>query len=112
MDEGTPRPVASTSTSTLDDTVSNAVADEVSVYLNNPQGATLSSALDEADERRREALLATVVDELTGLDEEELDAFLLNDEEVKLKERVWVELNKDYLEALAGRFLRLAVDSC
>lgn len=41
-----------------------------------------------------------------GLDDEELDRFLLDEEEAKIKERVWVELNKDYLEALAGEDLR------
>ena len=41
-------------------------------------------------------------DELLGLDEEELDRFILTDEEVRIKERVWVEMNKDYLEAIAG----------
>ena len=40
-----------------------------------------------------------------GLDDEELDRFLLDEEEAKIKERVWVELNKDYLEALAGEHL-------
>lgn len=63
----------------------------------------LSEALDEAEERRLAQI--TVDDELLGLDEEELDGFLLSEDEVKIKERVWVELNKDYLEALAGVFL-------
>ena len=39
-----------------------------------------------------------------GLDDEELDRFLLTEDEVRIKERVWVELNKDYLEAIAGMF--------
>ena len=38
-----------------------------------------------------------------GLDEEELDRFILTEEEVQIKERVWVEMNKDYLEAIAGK---------
>ena len=63
----------------------------------------LSSALDEAEERRLAQL--TVVDDLMGLDEDELDRFLLSEEEIKIKERVWVELNKDYLEALAGELI-------
>ena len=48
-------------------------------------------------------------DELLGLDEyeSELDAFILSEEEVRVKERVWVEINRDYLEALAGTFERL-----
>ncbi|KAH8829500.1 BRF1-domain-containing protein, partial [Flagelloscypha sp. PMI_526] len=41
------------------------------------------------------------IDPLLDLDEAELDWFLLSEEEVKVKERVWVEMNKDYLEALA-----------
>ncbi|KAJ7916525.1 BRF1-domain-containing protein [Mycena leptocephala] len=58
------------------------------------EGAMLSSALDEAQERRLAQI--SVVDELLGLNEEEWI-------EVKVKERVWVELNKDYLEALAAK---------
>ncbi|KAF8648464.1 hypothetical protein AX16_006267 [Volvariella volvacea WC 439] len=46
------------------------------------------------------------IDELKGLDEEELDWFLLSSEEVKTKERVWVELNRDYLEANAAKNLQ------
>ncbi|KAA1477040.1 BRF1-domain-containing protein [Dentipellis sp. KUC8613] len=41
--------------------------------------------------------------DLTGLDDEELDAFLLSEEEVKIKERIWVEMNREYLEAIAAR---------
>ena len=44
------------------------------------------------------------MDELLGLDEDELDAFLLTEDEIKIKERVWVEMNRDYLEAIAGKF--------
>lgn len=42
-------------------------------------------------------------DPLVGLDEAELDCFILNDDEVRIKERVWMEFNKDYLEILAGK---------
>ncbi|KAM6499847.1 BRF1 domain containing protein [Amanita muscaria] len=38
-----------------------------------------------------------------GLNDDELDRFLLSEDEVKIKERVWVELNRDYLEALAAK---------
>lgn len=84
----------------IDETASTLIAEEVSNFLQNPQGAQLSSALDEAEERRLAQL--TVGDDLMGLDEEELDRFILTEDEVKIKERVWVELNKDYLEAIAG----------
>lgn len=78
------------------------LVDEVTTFLHNAQGEQLVEALQEADERRRAQI--EVVDELLGLDEDELDAFLLTDDEIKLKERVWVEMNRDYLEAIAGKF--------
>ncbi|KAF8170681.1 hypothetical protein K438DRAFT_1729577 [Mycena galopus ATCC 62051] len=85
----------------IETVMSDVLTEEVSTFLQNPQGAMLSSALDEAHERRLAQI--TVVDELLGLNEEELDRFILTDAEVKIKERVWVELNKDYLEALAAK---------
>jgi transcription factor IIIB subunit 2 len=87
-------------TNAIDESANAVLAEEVAGFLQNTQGAMLSSALDEAEERRLAQL--TVVDDLMGLDEEELDRFILTEDEVKIKERVWVELNKDYLEALAG----------
>ncbi|KAJ7743965.1 BRF1-domain-containing protein [Mycena maculata] len=85
----------------LETALSEVLTEEVSTFLQNPQGALLSSALDEAHERRLAQI--PVVDELLGLNEEELDRFILSEDEVKIKERVWVELNKDYLEALAAK---------
>ncbi|KAG6908461.1 hypothetical protein DXG01_004544 [Tephrocybe rancida] len=85
--------------SEVDETASTVLAEEVSTFLHNTQGVMLSDALDEAEERRLAQI--TIEDELLGLDEEELDRFLLSEAEVKIKERVWVELNKDYLEAIA-----------
>jgi hypothetical protein len=87
-------------TDLIEESANEVLAEEVSNFLQNTQGAMLSSALDEAEERRLAQI--TVIDDLMGLDEDELDRFLLTDDEVKIKERVWVELNKDYLEALAG----------
>ena len=89
----------------VEETLSSVLAEEVATFLSNPQGTLLSAALDEAEERR----IATINahhdqgDDLDGLDEEELDRFLLTPEEVRIKERVWVELNRDYLEALVAK---------
>ncbi|KAJ7226248.1 hypothetical protein B0H12DRAFT_1149243 [Mycena haematopus] len=85
----------------IETVLSDVLTEEVSSFLQNPQGAMLSSALDEAHERRLAQI--TAADELLGLNEEELDRFILSEEEVKIKERVWVELNKEYLEALAAK---------
>ena len=70
-------------------------------YLKNAQGTVLNSALDEAEQQRQAQFMGD--DELLGLDEDELDRFILTDEEVRIKERVWVEMNRDYLEAIAGQ---------
>ncbi|KAH9055168.1 BRF1-domain-containing protein [Lactarius deliciosus] len=87
--------------SPLEAEVNNVLTEEVAEYLLNEQGAQLSAALDEVNERRVAGIQP--VDELSGLDEEELDQLLLGEEEVRIKERVWVEMNREYLEAIAAK---------
>ncbi|KDQ58519.1 hypothetical protein JAAARDRAFT_34333 [Jaapia argillacea MUCL 33604] len=78
---------------------------EIALYLTATPATALTSALDEAESRRLALISSSLQDELQGLDEEELDAFLLSEEEVKIKERVWVELNREYLESIVARGL-------
>ncbi|KAJ3766258.1 BRF1-domain-containing protein [Lentinula raphanica] len=90
----------------FEEAVSTALADEVSTFLSNTQGSLLSHALDDAEQQRLAQINASLNNEdneLLGLDEDELDRFLLTEEEVRIKERVWVELNRDYLEAIAAK---------
>ena len=94
----------------IEETVDQALAEEVATFLQNSQSLMLTEALDEAEERRHAHFAE--VDELNGLDEEELDRFLLSEEEVKIKERVWVEMNREYLEGIAGVFPLSAVEIC
>ena len=69
----------------------------------------MQSSLGEADARRNLAACSNTADddELGPMDgfEDELDAFLLSEEEIRIKERVWVETNRDYLESIAGEYL-------
>ena len=44
-------------------------------------------------------------DRLDDLDEDELDAFILTEDEVAMKRRVWMETNKEYLRELAGEHI-------
>lgn len=88
-------------TGLVEATASNVLTEEVSAFLQNTQGTKLSKALDEAEQRRLAQIVVT--DDLIGLDEDELDRLILNEEEVRIKERVWVELNRDYLEAIVGQ---------
>ncbi|TRM66996.1 cyclin-like protein [Schizophyllum amplum] len=85
----------------VEEAATTALAEEVSSFLHSDKGEKLNEALDANEEERLANI--TVCDELLGLDEEELDRFLLSDDEIKIKERVWVELNRDYLEALAAK---------
>ena len=96
-------PLIDAETSPIEATVNEGLTDEVSTFLRNEQGTLLNEALEAAAERRHAQF--SVVDELLGLNEEELDAFLLSEEEVRIKERVWVEMNKEYLEAIACAYL-------
>ncbi|CAO1623774.1 unnamed protein product [Sympodiomycopsis kandeliae] len=49
-------------------------------------------------------------DNLDDLDEDELDQFILGPEEVKIKERVWMEFNHDYLQHALLRQLKEEAD--
>ncbi|KIJ68696.1 hypothetical protein HYDPIDRAFT_125582 [Hydnomerulius pinastri MD-312] len=91
----------SSTATAIEETVDQALAEEVVTFLQNSQGLMLSDALSEAQQRRQAQF--GEVDELKGLDEEELDRFILTEEEVKIKERVWVEINREYLEAIAAK---------
>ena len=84
----------------VENVVDAAVAEEVSAVLQTDRGLQVTQALNEVESRRNAVI---VPDEFADLDDDELDQFILTEEEVKVKERIWVEMNKDYLEALAGR---------
>ncbi|KAF8526611.1 BRF1-domain-containing protein [Hysterangium stoloniferum] len=115
MSTSTPRPLSGPSKlrksslprlptpSPLDESLDSFLAEEVSEFIENEQGSLLADALDTAEQRRQSG---ETVDELLGLDEDELDRMILGEEEVKLKERIWVELNRDYLENLAAKAIR------
>ena len=87
--------------SPLEKVMDEAVAEEVSLVLQTDRGLQVAEALNEAENRRDVAITS---DEFADLDDEELDQFILTEDEVKIKERVWVEMNKEYLESIAGGF--------
>ena len=63
-----------------------------------------------APSNRRRSIAPPPVDDLADLDEEELDRFILSPEEVRIKERVWMEFNKDWMESMLKRQLKLEHD--
>ncbi|THG93998.1 hypothetical protein EW026_g7381 [Hermanssonia centrifuga] len=105
-----PRPFEAVASSSIDEpspptpieaSLDAALTEEVSSFLQTAKGAELSEALDDAQAQRAAEMEAD--EELLGLDEDELDAFILTEEEVRIKERVWVEMNREYLENLAAK---------
>lgn len=50
------------------------------------------------------------IDTLSDLDEDELDQFILGQDEVRIKERVWMEFNHDYLQDALHRRLKEEAD--
>lgn len=95
-----------------------AIAAELDETLGSAAGKVLVDELEQAQKRRIESAKAlTNLNEpsivklndscaLDDLDESELDCFILTDAEVEAKSRLWMELNKDYLQALAGKSQR------
>ncbi|KIO26879.1 hypothetical protein M407DRAFT_23824 [Tulasnella calospora MUT 4182] len=82
------------------------IAEEVQDVLHGHAGLEVSAELDQVEEdQRQKKKQKEPEDKLDDLDEDELDQFILTEEEVRLKTRVWVELNRDYLEKLAAKGL-------
>lgn len=84
---------------------------EISQYLDEDAARELQKKEGElAQIKSSQKELPALDDELAGLDEEELEAFILTPDEVKIKERVWVEFNRDYLEKTLERQLKMEAD--
>ncbi|GAA5942020.1 transcription factor TFIIIB subunit BRF1 [Sporobolomyces koalae] len=91
--------------------IDQAVTEEISAPL--AKFAELTAELDHRDEEQLEKARALKnittgiafdqSERLDDLDEDELDAFILTEEEVEMKRRVWMETNKDYLRELADK---------
>lgn len=81
---------------------------EIEEYLDDD--AAKAAILAQPVAKRSSTEQAEGENPLEGLDEEELDSFLLGPEEVRIKERVWIEFNKDYLERTLERQLKLEAD--
>lgn len=89
----------------------SAISNELSDFLSTKQAQQLSTELTMAERRREERRQNATGDlELDDIDEAELDGFLLTDQEVQVKTRLWMEYNKDYLEKLARQFPPLRSD--
>jgi transcription factor IIIB subunit 2 len=88
----------------LDDPlVDQAVSGEIEDYMREGRPAELNQTLDEHEQRRMTQLkrkLNNQDDDLTGLDEGELDSYLLDEHAVKVKTMIWNKMNREYLVKL------------
>ena len=124
VDSGAPAQPEEPLRSDIDQLADQATEQEINSYLQQEDVQALDHDLAKQERQRVEraklkhaaetpaapAETPRSNEELTDLDEAELDSFILTDEEVKIKERVWMEFNKDYLEAALARQLKLEAD--
>jgi transcription factor IIIB 90 kDa subunit len=105
----------------LEVALEGSLSSEVAEHLQSIVGQSLTAEMDQQEQillqqRQREkeqgsGLKASELQQNDGelifddLDDDELDGFLLNDQEIEMKTRVWMEFNKDYLEKIAGESL-------
>ncbi|UZJ53430.1 hypothetical protein CBS101457_002750 [Exobasidium rhododendri] len=89
-----------------------ATTEEITRYLDDPaaNGPENAVASGSGTTTAQTSKPETIDEDLADLDEEELDAFILSEAEVKIKERVWVEFNKEYLEKTLERQLKMEAD--
>lgn len=83
---------------------------ELQQYLGSSVGSKLQAELATQEERRLKKISQSPAvfdfdqnDSLEGLDEEELDAFILTPEEIEIKSKLWMQANKEYLKELAEK---------
>jgi transcription factor IIIB subunit 2 len=86
-----------------------AIAAEVSQYLQSSEDAAISITMPPPVQPPAPTMSTststngTTDDWTAGIDDEELDMYLLDEVEVQKKTRMWVEFNKEYLEKIAGK---------
>ncbi|KAK4704857.1 transcription factor IIIB 90 kDa subunit, partial [Phenoliferia sp. Uapishka_3] len=87
--------------------LARAIEAEFGETLESEAGKQLTTELDKKEmERRAVANSMTNLnssDRLDDLDEDELDSFILTPTEAEAKSRLWMEFNKEYLQALADK---------
>lgn len=115
-----------------DEAESAAITEDIASELTTPHYSTISSELATKERARWEQAQNPAalqfkdthdhaatglggfqdqeIDTLSDLDEDELDALILTEEEVRIKERLWMEFNKDYLANVAEKHLRAELD--
>lgn len=89
--------------------IDTALEGAVTEWMDNPDLQTISADMQKdlmAKEELAMARYAAQPDTLSDLDDDELDQFVLSEEEVAIKTRVWMEFNREYLEQQRDKKLR------
>ncbi|PLW14140.1 hypothetical protein PCANC_18095 [Puccinia coronata f. sp. avenae] len=84
-----------------EDQIEHVISQEVESHLISGTASVLQTELDEKERRQKEAAQRLEDACLDDLDDAELDQFILSEKEVEMKTRVWMELNREYLEKVA-----------
>lgn len=78
-----------------------AIAQDLEETLGSRMGQAIDRECEEQQRKRAEFAEENALDNMSEY-EDELDAFILTPDEAKEKERLWMEMNKEYLEHIAG----------
>lgn len=87
--------------------VDPAITEDLEETLQSKIGMAIDRECEEQQRKRAEFAEENALDNMSEY-EDELDAFILTPDEAKEKERLWMEMNKEYLEHIAGEPLTLS----
>ncbi|KAG0257876.1 transcription factor TFIIIB subunit brf1 [Actinomortierella ambigua] len=80
--------------------------EEMDAVMNDPYMKQESDRLDAEDEARK----LIPFEPLEDVDDDEIESIILNDDEVRVKTQVWLELNKDYLREQEQKRVRIEME--
>ncbi|ORY83666.1 Brf1-like TBP-binding domain-domain-containing protein [Protomyces lactucae-debilis] len=112
IDPTAPDPVTGDPSEIPNDAVSLEIAKEMEGVLQDSQTKELEGELAAKKRSEREAsrLANPEGSNLSDVDDDEIDGVLLDEESIKIKTQVWMELNKDYLAAQEQKKLKADTD--
>ncbi|KAF9970955.1 transcription factor TFIIIB subunit brf1 [Actinomortierella ambigua] len=80
--------------------------EEMDAVMNDPYMKQESDRLDAEDEARK----LIPFEPLDDVDDDEIESIILNENEVRVKTQVWLELNKDYLREQEQKRVRIEME--
>ncbi|KAG0227801.1 transcription factor TFIIIB subunit brf1 [Actinomortierella wolfii] len=90
----------------VEDEFEEELQEEMDAAMNDPLMKQESDRLDAEEEARK----LIPFEPLDDVDDEEIESIILNEDEVRVKTQVWLELNKDYLREQEQKRARIEME--